>query len=184
MYLDSTRSPRESAAAAGSTELAEGLTLLRASTLKIIRLQLAIERHDRQVALEAVDELVALDRKLQDYLEQAPATGDRLMFRRELDSDRAALNEEKLTLAAGILRRPANSIEQRDPAQDADSAEGNDDWLGPGDLQFEPEEPRRRSRWWLATVPVLVSAALASGAYFVGFPEASAWLADAAGALR
>ena len=57
----------------GSDELAEGLMLVRESTLKIIRFQLAMERHDRRVALEAVDDLVALDRRLRDYLGDVPA---------------------------------------------------------------------------------------------------------------
>ena len=62
----------------GSEELAEGLMLVRASTLKIVRLQLAMERQDRRVALEAVDDLVALDRLLRDYLADVPAAPVRL----------------------------------------------------------------------------------------------------------
>src|SRR3982750_151855 len=67
----------------GSDELAEGLMLVRASTLKMIRFQLAMERRDRRVALEAVDDLVALDRRLEDYLADVPTA--QLMFRRELE---------------------------------------------------------------------------------------------------
>jgi len=69
---------RETEAPVGSEELAEGLMLVRASTLKMIRLQLAMERHDRVVAQEAVDDLVALDRRLEDYLADVSAP---LMFR-------------------------------------------------------------------------------------------------------
>ena len=50
----------EAAPDLGSDALAEGLMLVRASTLKMIRLQLAMERHDRRAAIEAVDDLVAL----------------------------------------------------------------------------------------------------------------------------
>jgi hypothetical protein len=182
MYFD-TVSARETATPFGSNELAEGVMLLRASTLKLIRLQLAIERHDRQVALEAVDDLVALDRKLQDCLKGAPTKGNGLMFRRELDSDRAALNEEKLTLGAEVLRRPPNGAEQANAKEEADPVGNDDDWLGPPDLAFEPEEPQR-TRWWLAIVPIVMAAAAATSAYFVGIPDAAAWFAEAAGAVR
>ena len=64
----------------GSEDLAEGLMLIRASTLKVIRLQLAMERRDRRVALEAVDDLVALDRSLEDYLAKVPTSHDDGVF--------------------------------------------------------------------------------------------------------
>ena len=176
MYLESAASPHETGTADGINEIAEGLMLLRASTLKIIRLQLAIERHDRHVALEAVDDLVALDRKLQDFIEGAPATRDQVMFRRELDSDRAALNQEKLTLAAEVLRRPMIAIEQDDPVEEVE-----EDWLGPRDVQLEPELPRR-SRWWLAITAILLLASAA--VYLVSAPNAAEWLEQAARAVR
>lgn len=175
MYLESAASPHETGTADGINEIAEGLMLLRASTLKIIRLQLAIERHDRHVALEAVDDLVALDRKLQDFIEGAPATRDQVMFRRELDSDRAALNQEKLTLAAEVLRRPMIAIEQDDPVEEVE-----EDWLGPRDVQLEPELPRR-SRWWLAITAILLLASAA--VYLVSAPNAAEW-EQAARAVR
>ncbi len=181
MYIDSAAAARETISV-GSNDLAEGLMLLRASTLKIIRLQLAIERHDRHVALMALDELIALDRRLQEHLSGANPTGEQLIFRSELDSERAALNQEKLTLAAGIHRRSSNIVEQSDTVEEADLAQADEGWLEPGSL-FEPEEPRR-SRWVLAIVPVLLSA-LAAGAYFAIAPDAAAALiASAAGALR
>lgn len=180
MYIEGAARPRETAISVGGNELAEGLMLLRASTLKIIRLQLAIERHDRQVALNAVDDLVSLDRRLQIYLENVPATGEQLMLRRELDSERAALNEEKLTLGAEILRRPATIAEQREAAEQAEGQAGaairDDDWLEPVSLQIEFEEPRRSRRWLVAVALVLVLAAGAAAAYYLVDPrQASAW---------
>jgi len=188
MYIDSAPKPRETAMPQGSSELAEGLMLLRASSLKLVRLQLAIERHDRSVALQAVDDLVALDRRLQNYLESVPATGDQLMFRRELDCERATLNEEKLTLGAEVLLRPANTIERPDskeagPTAQADTSVADDDWLGPRIQQVEPEVSRRRSRLWLAVVPVLASG-VAAAAYFISVPDTVAWFNQVAGALR
>lgn len=177
MYIEGAARSRETAISVGSNELAEGLMLLRASTLKIIRLQLAIERQDRQVALSAVDDLVSLDRRLQIYLEGVPATSEQLMLRRELDGERAALNEEKLTLGAEILRRPASSVGQTQPVEEAAPALQDDEWLEPVSLQIEFEEQRRSRWWWLAIGLVLVLAAGAATAYyFVGANEASAWL--------
>jgi hypothetical protein len=174
MYVESAASPHGTGTDDGINEIAEGLMLLRASTLKIIRLQLAIERHDRHVALEAVDDLVALDRKLQDFLDGAPGNRDQVMFRRELDSDRAALNQEKLTLAAEILRRPVIALEQNDPVEEIEK-----DWLGPRDSEFEPELPRR-SRWWLAIVLILALAA----AYLAGIANSAVWLEQVVRAVR
>ena len=76
----------------GSEALAEGLMLVRASTLKVVRFQLAMERQDRRGALEAVDDLVALDRRLRDYLSDVPAAAEQLLFRSALDAERTMLN--------------------------------------------------------------------------------------------
>lgn len=182
MYIDSAVAPGETAISAGSNDLAEELMLLRASTLKIIRLQLAIERHDRHVALTVLDELIALDRRLQDHLMGVHPTGEQPMFRSELDSERAALSREKLTLAAGIYRRSSNIVAQAGAVEEADLAQADDGWLEPDSL-FEPERPRR-SRWTLAIVLILFLSALTAGAYFAIAPDAGQMIASAAGALR
>ena len=176
MQIDSPARPSESAPPVSSDDLAEGLMLVRASTLKMIRLQLAMERQDRRGALEAIDELVALDNRLQDCLAHMPAGGDRLMFRHELDTERALLNREKLTLAAEVICKPADRlIRVEQPAED--------NWLGPTDLPIEIEEPRRR-RWWLmAGLPVLVTG-LAASAYLFLPAETLAWFDTAAGVIR
>lgn len=165
MQTQSPASARETAAPIGSDELAEGLMLVRASTLKMIRLQLAMERRDRRVALEAVDDLVALDRKLEDYLGEVPAA--QLMFRHDLEAERTALNREKLTLAAGVIHgrletpelEPAPVLEQLTAAAEQ--------WQ---DFEFEAE-PQRRISWWLVAVLLLVSA-LAGAAYWLAGPSA------------
>jgi hypothetical protein len=175
MNLDSPARPSQAPAPIGSDELAEGLMLVRASTLKMIRLQLAIQRNDRRVALEAVDDLVSLDRRLRDYLSAVPGSDRQVMFRRELDAERAMLDREKLTLAAEVLRRaPEPQIEQPEPI--------GDDWLGPRGLPIEDAAPRR-SRLWLAGIPVAASA-LTAAAWFAGVPEIRSWLAAAMEVLR
>lgn len=185
MFIDAAARGCKAGIPAGSHELAEGLMLLRASTLKIIRLQLALQREDRHVALEAVDDLVALDGRLQDYLEGVPAIGEQLMLRAELNSERAALNVEKLSLAAGVSHGSANgvaniAIEQMHTGKEADAGSPDPSW--PGLSTQEVEEPRR-SRWRLAIVPLLLLV-LASAAYFVLQPDVAAWLAAIAGGVK
>jgi hypothetical protein len=124
--------------------------LVRASTLKMIRLQLAMERKDRRVALEAVDDLVALDRRLQDYLADVTAP--------ELEVERAALNREKLTLAAEVIRAEPK------PPPEPQIAEPSEDWVA-----LEEERPRRTA-WWLVAVLLLLSAVAAAAYWFAG-PE-------------
>ena len=195
MYIDSAARPRETAISDGGNDLSDALMLLRASTLKIIRLQLAIERNDRQVALAAVDDLVALDRQLQDYLEGTSSSGEQLMFQRQLDRERAALNEEKLTLAAQILRRPPSVVDRPAPAEQFHAVEPDqiepleparevDDWLAPCDLDLQWEEPRRRRRWWLAIIPIVLLSLGAAAYFFLGVPAVEAWLDQAVRALQ
>ena len=170
MNVESPARPREFAAPVGSGALAEGLLLVRASTLKLIRLQLAMERQDRRVALEAVDDLVELDRRLQHYLSDVPAAGEQLLFRNALNEERAMLNREKLTLAAQVIRKPV--AEERN----------DDDWLGPRNLPVPIDEPRGR-RWWIvAGLPVLVTG-LAASAYLLTPSDALARLTEIVGAI-
>jgi hypothetical protein len=162
MQTQSPTQQREPEPALGSGEIAEGLMLWRASTLRMIRLQLAMEKGDRRATLETVDDLVALDRQLQDYL--APHVPTDVMD--ELEAERAALNREKLTLAAGVIRRPEPVIQVAEPA---------DDWLGPRDLAEEEEEEPGRGRRWMFAIPV-GACAIAASAYVLASPEAQAWL--------
>ena len=133
--------------------------LVRASTLKVIRLQLAMERRDRRVALEAVDDLVALDRSLEDYLAKVPTANDDEVFGNVLELERAALNVEKHTLVAGISQRDW----QIETAQPAEAAEPTaEEWT-----VYDDEETEGPSWWRRAAIFVLV-VAVACGAYFLG----------------
>lgn len=160
----------------GSEELAEGLMLVRASTLKVVRLQLAMERRDRRVALEAVDELIELDRRLQEYLGGVPGSDAQLMFAHELENERAALNREKLTLAAEIISRTPAA----DPPPMAEQAD-EPAWEPETYFEFDGSTPRR-AHWWLAGILVLLSA-IAAAAYAIATPEALAMLAATIGAV-
>lgn len=164
MQTQSPARARETAAPIGSDELAEGLMLVRASTLKMIRLQLAMERRDRRVALEAVDDLVALDRKLEDYLGQVPSA--QLMFRHELEEERTALNREKLTLAAGVIHGRLETPEPEPAPVVEEPAPAAAEWQ---DFEFQAE-PQRRISWWLVAVLILVSA-IAGATYWLAGPN-------------
>ena len=95
---------------AAGEELAEGLMLLRASTLKVIRLQLAIERQDRRVVLEAMDDLVALDDELQKCLAGIPAPADLAGLQDALAVERSSLDREKLGLAAEVISARSRAV--------------------------------------------------------------------------
>lgn len=175
-----THSPapaRDGALFFGRDELAEGLMLFRAGTLKMIRLQLAMEQNDRRVALEAVDDLVALDRQLQDYLAQLPETPvpDALMG--ELEAERAALNREKLSLAAGVIRRE-RPPPPPEPAIDADAPT----WGSRG-YALADRQRRRRGLRRLAGLTILVSA-LAGTAFVPGVQDRLRAIGAQAGAAR
>jgi len=139
----------------GSEELAEGLMLVRASTLKVIRLQLAMERRDRRVALEAVDDLVAIDRSLEQFLAQVPSAQDDNLFGNVLELERSALNIEKHTLAAGISNRnwQAEAAEYETQVGVQEDA----GWTG----QNEDVEPARRLPRILAILGALAVVVLA-----------------------
>jgi hypothetical protein len=173
--LRETESP-----AIGSEELAEGLMLVRASTLKVVRLQLAMERRDRRVALEAVDELVELDRRLQEYLGDVPASDAQLLFAHELEDERAALNREKLTLAAEIISRKPESESPQVIEQEAGQPMAAA-WEPETYFEFDGSTPRR-AHWWLAAILVLLSA-IAAVAYAIATPEALKVLAATMGAV-
>ena len=145
----------------GSEELAEGLLLVRASALKIIRLQLAMERRDQRVAQEAVDDLLALDRCLQEFLTHYPIPHDDGLFGNVLELERSALNAEKHTLAAGISNR---GWQVAAVAADAGDDSSSQERAAPASEHHEFETPR----WWRWTAIVLLVAGVACAAYFLG----------------
>jgi hypothetical protein len=88
--------------AVGAQDLAQGLMLVRASTINMVRLQLAMERRDRRVALQALDELTLLDRRIGDFIDDLPVDSDDVWAdARRLEHQHRALAAEKLVLAAG-----------------------------------------------------------------------------------
>jgi hypothetical protein len=75
--------------------------------VKMLRLQLAMERRDRGVALQTFDELVDLDARIAAFLGQMPPDEALEPLAREADEQHAKLVHEKFGLAAGLMRRSA-----------------------------------------------------------------------------
>jgi hypothetical protein len=157
----------------GSEELAEGLMLVRASTLKVVRFQLAMERQDRRVALEAVDDLVALDRRLRDYLADVPAAAEQLLFRNSLDVERNKLNQEKLALVSEVVRRDPPVTEAQTPA-DPDLPDASH-WEGFDFSAIDERRPHRVILWFAIVLALLAVAAAA--AWMLAGPDAAASMA-------
>jgi hypothetical protein len=180
MHIESPARARDAMLAPiGSEELAEGLMLVRASTLKVVRFQLAMERQDRRVALAAVDDLVALDRRLQDYLADVPAAAEQLLFCDALDDERAMLNREKLALASGVVRRePVAPVVETVAAVEPDV-------IAWDEFGYTPSEERRphRAILWFALVLALLAAA-AGSAWMLASPDALVALVGQIGALQ
>lgn len=169
---------------AGGDELAQGLTLLRASTMKAARLQLAMERGDRRLIIETMDDLVTIDGRIRDLVDQIPHSGSDVEFlKADLEDERVAFAREKLALGAGVYRRklplePAAQIDEPrvstkgteeelvgvgTPGAFEAEFQGPEDWM----LAQETEAPRGRSASIFALTTLLILAAVLTGAGFL-----------------
>ena len=172
----------------GDPELAQALLLVRVSTMKMLRLQLALERRDKAVALQAVDDLIELDTWMADA--GGRSADGRLLeaIAHEADDERTALLHERFGLAAGMVQRASELGRQAwiepEPAQAATNllvqaagraeAEEAYEFLGTNFEAPEEEVPTRRLRWLLVVaLPLVILAAAAGVALVLGWrPEA------------
>ena len=179
MHTERRLAPDLLVAPTAGEELAEGLMLLRASTLKVIRLQLAIERQDRRVALEAMDDLVALDDELQKCLATMPAPVDLAGLQDALAVERSSLDREKLGLAAEVISarsrvEPPSVFPEPEPEPNPLEAEPtvpapSYDWQR---FRYQDDEPTTARRGWLSVVAViLILSALVAAGYILGYLE-------------
>lgn len=185
--LDSTDGPSQ-------TDLVDGLQLVRASTLKLARLQLALERRDRRVALEAVDDLVRYDQSLEQHLSGLRDPHEHSVMDLAVAVERAALNREKLTLAAEIISNGSEGpeVDSRPPEPQPEPAvplpvvgdvvtESPVEEAFPAEEWFdawEEERPPRRAIWWLAAFALLLAVA-GVAIWWLGVSMTLEWL-DAA----
>jgi len=117
----------------------QGLQLSRASTLALMRMQLAVRSGERLQAMEAMDRLDTLDTELEKLIALLPAPDSNdpgwLAVNKHIDDQKLALAFEKLALASGIVGPGMVSIEDALPAQ----AEMPDQPADPA--TWEPTEP-------------------------------------------
>ncbi|WP_129792250.1 hypothetical protein [Sphingosinicella sp. CPCC 101087] len=166
--------------AVGSDDLAQGLLLVQASAIKVVRLQLAMERRDRRTALEAVDELMRLDRRISDFLDDLPINGEKVSAaREEVEAQGRALAREKFALAAGMAgpRLSTGRAPWVEPAAPLAVPAAEAPVRGPLGEVAEPQDdrgaapaPTRRDRYagssrWMAALLTIVLLALAGCAF-------------------
>jgi hypothetical protein len=162
------------------SDLDQALLFVRVSTMKMLRLQLALERRDRAVALQTVDDLVELDEWIARCAGQLPIDDVFEALADEADEQREALLHEKFGLAAGLVKRgpdawPEQELPVRPAAKEsavaAEQAEpepwreasADVDW---GEVQ---ERPGARHRWlWIAMVTVMLLSAIAGAVLWLG----------------
>src|SRR5262249_25855180 len=103
-----------------------------------------------------------------------------LMFRRELEAERGAVNREKLTLAAGVVRReqPLPEPQVRAPDEPEVPAPVPETW---DSFEFVPEEPevRHRALTSFALAVVVLAAAAGAAYWWIGsdaIAQLDAWL--------
>lgn len=148
------------------SELDQALLFVRVSTMKMLRLQLALERRDRAVALKTVDDLVELDEWMARCAGQLPIGDVFEALVSEADDQREALLHEKFGLAAGLVKRgPEAWSEAESPAprtireiekltEEADPEEWRDCSVEVG--WGEVQERSGAARRWLRIVAIAV----------------------------
>ena len=174
---------------ANQDDLVEGLVLVRAGTLKLARLQLALERRDRRGALEAVDDLTRFDERLEQHLAGMREPHAHSVMDLAVAVERAALNREKLALAAEIISNGSDGhhVPPEGPAIAAPAVnEGPveplveepfpaEEWAGAWDENL----PTRR-KWWPALLVGALVVTVAVLAFWLFDPSmANQWIAAA-----
>ena len=154
-----------------SDELAMGLQLLRASSMTSIRLQLALARRDRRVAMSALDTLAAVDAEIEGLVDRlsgpATSTPELAALAAWLAQEKEAVTADKLNLACDVsgpgLVSPPDRLSDAvgpDARNAADSSVGE---VAPDiDGAIEDLEPAPTRRWWLlASLAIAVTLAVA-----------------------
>lgn len=100
---DQFSGPGGQARGVNGADLARGMTLLRASNMNVMRLQLAMEKQDRRQTMAAMDDLVGLDRELSHFVASIPAAppADAGRMSRWVDEQKQAVVADRLVLARG-----------------------------------------------------------------------------------
>lgn len=141
-------------------DLARGMAFLRASNMQVMRLQLAVERHDRTGALEAMDELVGLDRELGKFIGAMPDTSLDAV-NDALDAQKRDVLAERMVLARGKAG-PDLAIVRGEPEVVTDAVEPEPEtareWTPEAYGGEWEDEPRRRWPWILLALVIAAAA--------------------------
>lgn len=117
----------------------QGLQLSRASTLALMRMQLAVRSGERLQAMEAMDRLDTLDTELERVLARAPSPGAQdaawQAVAKHIEDQKLALAFEKLALASGIVGPGMVSVDDTLPAAPGEPGHTADP------AAWEPTEP-------------------------------------------
>jgi hypothetical protein len=142
--------------------------------MKMLRLQLALERRDRAVALRTVDDLVELDEWMARCAGRLPIGDVCDALASEADEQREALLHEKFGLAAGLVKRgpdawPEPELPVRRVVREAAPEPAElEAWHEPASTEWQ-EAPRGRRRWlWFVALAALLLAALAGAFLLLG----------------
>ena len=146
----------------GLQTLRTGLELARASQLTMLRLQLALHKSNRRIAMQALDTLLDIDAEMEDLattLSDVPARpandADLSGF---IGLQRAAIAAEKHALTGGDWRNDARAIALSNPGDTDFSAQSpfpDDDAAG--------EDRTHGRRWTRVLAATIVVAVIACG---------------------
>lgn len=111
----------------GTQTLRTELELARASQLTLLRLQLALHKSNRRVAMQALDDLLDIDAEMEGLaatLSGVPAhPASRATLSDFIGLQRAAITAEKHALAGGDLRADANPVDAPAPVEEVAAAD-------------------------------------------------------------
>ena len=177
----------------GGNELAHGLMLVRASAMNVARLHLAVEGQDRRRLLESMDELVALDREIDEFVAEIPTSDTRLVSRQdELAALRQTLARDKLLLGAGIARQsvpedPAPAISRGHGVTEGDVVAPEPSFVAEAplimDTEVEADEAQSRRGVLAPALLILLLLALGAAGFLFASPDVQSVLNHAGSLL-
>lgn len=141
--------------------LRTGLELARASHLTMLRLQLALHKSNRRTAMQALDDLLEIDAKMEGLaatLNGVPTdlTGDAPLFG-FIGFQKEAIAAEKHVLASGGLRFDAEPLADSPPDEgQRDAGPAEQALLSDGDAESSDRVGRRLWMYVLAVVIVMI----------------------------
>ena len=165
-----------------SVDLAMGLQLLRASSMTSIRLQLALARRDRRVAMSALDTLAAVDSEIEGLVERLSGPGtstpEMAAIAAWLAQEKEAVATDKLNLACDVsgpgLVSPPDRLSQ---AADADARAAVDPTMGEavpdldGAIEDKEEAAPTRNWWLLVSLAIAITVVVAGAIIALVLPR-------------